>query len=78
MHPKRTMSAAVWRAMLCLRCSSPTASATTIAKADGIKWLAFATSLDTNKAVRAAKCNRASVCIANSEYNITLVGGYEG
>jgi len=56
---------------------SPTASALTIAKADGIKWLTFATSPDSNKAARIAKCNRASVCIASSEYNITLVGSVE-
>ena len=55
----------------------PTASALKIAKADGIKWLTFATSPDTNKAKRIEKCNRASVCIASSEYNITLVGTVE-
>lgn len=55
----------------------PTASTLTIVKADGIKWLTFATSPDSNKAVRIAKCNRASVCLANSEYNITLVGTVE-
>ena len=55
----------------------PTASTLTIAKADGIKWLTFATSPDSNKAMRIGKCNRASVCIANSGYNITLVGTIE-
>ena len=55
----------------------PTASALTIAKADGINWLTFATSSDSNKAMRVGKCNRASVCIASSEYNVTLVGTVE-
>jgi len=55
----------------------PTASAMTIARADGINWLTFATSPDSNKATRIAKCNRASVCIASSEYNVTLVGTIE-
>ncbi|MCL2829001.1 MAG: pyridoxamine 5'-phosphate oxidase family protein [Oscillospiraceae bacterium] len=56
---------------------SPTASALTIAKADGINWLTFATSPDSNKAKRVELCNRASVCIASSAYNITLVGTVE-
>jgi len=55
----------------------PTASALTIAKADGINWLTFATSPDSNKAQRIQLCNRASVCIATSEYNITLIGTIE-
>ena len=55
----------------------PTASALTIARADGINWLTFATSPNSNKAARIAKCNRASVCIASSEYNVTLVGTVE-
>ena len=50
----------------------PTASTLTITKADGIKWLTFCTSLDDNKVKRIRKCNRASVCINTSEYNITL------
>jgi len=55
----------------------PTASTLTIARADGINWLTFATSPDSNKALRIENCNRASVCIASSEYNITLVGTVE-
>jgi len=55
----------------------PTASTLTIAKADGIKWLTFCTSLGRNSAKRVNKCNRASVCINSSEYNITLVGTVE-
>jgi len=55
----------------------PTASTLTIAKADGINWLTFATSPDSNKAKRIAACDRASVCLATSEYNISLVGTVE-
>ena len=55
----------------------PSASALTLARADGINWLTFATSPGSNKALRIAKCNKASVCIASSEYNITLVGTAE-
>lgn len=55
----------------------PTASTLTICKADGIKWLTFCTSLGRDSAKRAGKCNRASVCINTSEYNITLVGTVE-
>jgi len=55
----------------------PTASTLTIAKADGIKWLTFNTSLGRDSVKRIKKCNRASVCINSSEYNITLVGTVE-
>ena len=55
----------------------PSASALTIAKADGINWLTFASSPDSNKAKRIAKCNKASICIASPKYNITLVGTVE-
>ena len=55
----------------------PSASALTISRADGINWLTFASSPDSNKAKRIAKCNKASVCIASPEYNITLVGTIE-
>ncbi|MFC5431138.1 pyridoxamine 5'-phosphate oxidase family protein [Paraburkholderia denitrificans] len=55
----------------------PTASTLTIAKADGIKWLTFATSLDRDSVQRIKNCNRASVCVNTSEYNITLVGTAE-
>jgi general stress protein 26 len=58
-------------------CGYPTASTLTIAKADGIRWLTFCTSPESNKAKRIGKCNRASVCINSSEYNITLVGTVE-
>ena len=55
----------------------PTASTLTIAKADGINWLTFATSPDSNKAKRIEKCNRAGVCLASSSYNVSLVGTVE-
>jgi len=55
----------------------PTASTLTIAKADGIKWLTFNTSLGRDSVKRINKCNRASVCVNSSEYNITLVGTVE-
>jgi len=55
----------------------PSASALTLAKADGINWLTFASSPDSNKAKRVAKCKKASVCIASPMYNITLVGTIE-
>ena len=55
----------------------PTSSTVTIVKASGINWLTFATSPESNKAKRIAKSNKASVCIASSEYNITLVGTIE-
>ena len=55
----------------------PSASTLTIAKADGIKWLTFNTSLGRNTVKRINECNRGSVCINSSEYNITLVGTLE-
>jgi len=55
----------------------PTSSTLTIARADGINWLTFATSPDSNKALRMAKNNKASVCLSSSEYNVTLVGTVE-
>jgi len=57
----------------------PTASAMTISKNDGIKWLTFCTNAIGNKIQRIAKCNKASVCLY-SVYplvNITLVGTIE-
>ncbi|MCL2600315.1 MAG: pyridoxamine 5'-phosphate oxidase family protein [Treponema sp.] len=55
----------------------PTASTISISKADGIKWLTFCAALDDNKAKRVKQCNRGSVCVNSSEYNITLVGTLE-
>ena len=55
----------------------PTSSTYVIAKAEGIKWLTFNTSLSRDIVKRINKCNRASVCINSVEYNITLVGTFE-
>jgi len=55
----------------------PTSSTMTISKADGINWLTFISDVDGTKARRIAKSNKACVCLASSEYNITLVGTAE-
>jgi general stress protein 26 len=55
----------------------PTVSTITASKADRIKWIAFCTGLESNKANRIRKCPRASVCFNGSDYNITLVGTIE-
>ena len=55
----------------------PATSTLTIAKADGINWITFCSSSGRNSVERAKKCNRASVCINSSEYNITLTGTIE-
>jgi general stress protein 26 len=55
----------------------PSASTLSISKADGIKWLTFLSGFKSNKAKRIGKCNRGSVCINSSAYNITLVGTLE-
>jgi len=57
--------------------SYPTASTMTISKADGIKWITFLDGAGSNKTKRVKKCNRGSVCLSSSEYNITLVGTLE-
>jgi len=55
----------------------PTASTLSVSKADGIKEMTFCVQLDGNKANRIKDCNRASVCFAAMEHNITLVGAVE-
>ncbi|MCL2521873.1 MAG: pyridoxamine 5'-phosphate oxidase family protein [Erysipelotrichales bacterium] len=55
----------------------PTTSTLTIARADGINWLTFCTSVSRDSVKRINKCNRASICLNSSEYNITLVGTIE-
>ena len=61
----------------------PTTSTLSISKADGIRQITFAGSLDSNKAKRAKENSRASVCIFDDNfeggayYNITLVGDIE-
>ena len=55
----------------------PSASTLSISKADGIKRLTFLSGLKSNKAKRINMCNRGSVCINSSAFNITLVGTLE-
>jgi len=55
----------------------PSASTVTISKADGIKWMTFLSGVNSNKSKRIGVCNRGSVCINSSAYNITLVGTLE-
>ena len=52
----------------------PTISTITPSKADGINWITFCTGIGSNKVDRIKKCNRASVCFCNENYNITLTG----
>jgi len=61
----------------------PTTSTLSISKADGLRQITFAGSLDSNKVKRAKENSRASVCIFDDNYeggayyNITLVGDIE-
>ena len=61
----------------------PTTSTLSISKADGIRQITFAGTLDSNKVKRAKENSRASVCIFDDDfeggayYNITLVGDIE-
>jgi len=55
----------------------PTASIMMPSKSEGIHWITFGTMLDENRAKRAAKCNRASVCFGTAEHCINLVGEIE-
>ena len=55
----------------------PSSSTISISKADGIRWLTFATELDSNRVKRMKKCDRVCVCINSAEYHISLVGTVE-
>jgi general stress protein 26 len=55
----------------------PTSSTMTISKADGINWISFLSDTSGTKAQRIAKSNKACVCLASSEYHISLVGTVE-
>ena len=55
----------------------PTSSTISASKADGINWITFCTGLGSDKTNRIEKCNRASVCFAAIDYNISLVGTIE-
>ncbi|MCL2402345.1 MAG: pyridoxamine 5'-phosphate oxidase family protein [Oscillospiraceae bacterium] len=54
-----------------------TAAVITPAKSEGIKWITFCTGLDSNKAKRIARDNRAAVCFDSDSYSITLQGRLE-
>ena len=55
----------------------PTSSTMTISKADGVNWITFFSDTNGTKAKRIAKNNKACVCLAASEYHISLVGTVE-
>ena len=56
---------------------TPTASAITAARAEGIAWIAFCTGLQSNKARRINKCDRACVLFAGADHNVSLTGRIE-
>ncbi|MCL1882019.1 MAG: pyridoxamine 5'-phosphate oxidase family protein [Oscillospiraceae bacterium] len=55
----------------------PSSSTMSISKADGVKWLTFLTDSNGVKAKRISNCNKACVCLASSEYHISLTGTAE-
>ena len=55
----------------------PTSSTMTISKADGINWITFLSDTNGTKSQRIAKSNKACVCIASSEYHVSLTGTVE-
>ena len=55
----------------------PTSATMSISKADGIHWLTFLTDANGVKAKRIAMSDKACVCLASSEYHISLVGRVE-
>lgn len=55
----------------------PTSSTMTISKADGVNWITFLSDSNGVKAQRIAKCNKVCVCLASSEYHVSLVGTVE-
>jgi len=48
-----------------------------IAKADGIKWITFCTSLRANSVLRARRSCKAGVCVNSEGYHISLNGTIE-
>ncbi len=52
----------------------PTVSTLTASKTEGIRRVTFCTGLNSTKARRVSKDNRASVCFNSPEHNITLTG----
>jgi len=55
----------------------PHSVAITISKADGINWLSMLTGARSKKAMRLLKNNKAGICLATNNYNITLIGTAE-
>ena len=55
----------------------PTSSTMTISKADGIRWLSFLSTTTGAKADRIALSNKACICLASSEYHVSLTGTIE-
>jgi len=55
----------------------PTSSTMTISKADGVNWITFLSDSDGIKTKRIAGCNKACMCLASSEYHISLTGTVE-
>ena len=55
----------------------PAMTTVSIAKADGIKWLAFCTSLRANSVLRARRSCKAGVCVNSEGYHISLNGTIE-
>jgi len=55
----------------------PVSSTMSISKADGVRWLTFASCLDSDRVRRIKKCNRACICLNSAGYHISLVGTIE-
>ena len=55
----------------------PASSTMTISKANGINWISFLSVTSGAKAKRVAHSNKACVCIASSEYHVSLTGTIE-
>lgn len=56
----------------------PTVSTITPSMSGGIHWVTFCSGLESNKAHRIEKCNRACLCFnKDGAHNITLVGTME-
>jgi len=54
----------------------PTSSTMSISKADGVNWMSFITDV-CSKERRIAGCDKACVCLASSEYHVSLTGRAE-
>lgn len=54
----------------------PVVTTISIAKSDGVNWLAFCTGTNAKSDI-IARCNKACVCLNSDEYHIALVGTIE-